>query len=82
MNTLMDIILTGVVESEIDWIPFALQQWDYHVERFGSMKPDSPRPMPISILPSEYFDRQMPGTFFNDAVGRKRLESWGQDNCI
>lgn len=93
MNTLMDLIFTGVlerypkltfnvVESEIGWIPFILQQWDYYVERFGSTKADSPRPLPISMLPSEYFDRQMSGTFFNDPVGGKLLESWGQNNCM
>ena len=66
MNTVMDIIFTGVlerypgltvnvVESEIGWIPFTLQQWDYYVQRFGSTGPDSSRPLPISLLPSEYF---------------------------
>ena len=93
MNTIMDIMFSGamerypkltfnLVESEIGWIPFVLQQWDYYVQRFGSLKPDSPRPLPLSILPSEYFDRQMSATFFNDAVGGKLLESWGQDNCM
>ena len=93
MNTLMDIIFTGVlerypkllfnvVESEIGWIPFALQQWDYYVNRNSSTKPDSPRPLPIRMLPSEYFERQMSATFFNDPVGGKLLESWGQDNCM
>ena len=93
MNTVMDIIFTGVlerypnltvnvVESEIGWIPFALQQWDYYVQRFGSTKADSPRPLPIKMLPSEYFDRQMSATFFNDPIGGRILQFWGQDNCM
>lgn len=93
MNTLMDVIFTGVlerhpklvfniVESEIGWIPFTLQQWDYYVERFASTRSNSPRPLPITQLPSEYFARQMTATFFNDPVGGKLLESWGQDNCM
>ena len=93
MNTVMDIIFTGVlerypgltvnvVESEIGWIPFTLQQWDYYVQRFGSTGPDSSRPLPISLLPSEYFARQMSATFFNDPIGGKLLEWWGEDNCM
>ena len=60
MNTLMDIIFSGVlerypkltinvVESEIGWIPFTLQQWDYYVRRFGSTGANSPRPLPITM---------------------------------
>jgi predicted TIM-barrel fold metal-dependent hydrolase len=93
MNTVMDIIFTGVlerfpkltvniVESEIGWIPFVLQQWDYYVQRFGSTGADSPRPLPITMLPSEYFERQMSATFFNDPVGGRILEWWGEDNCM
>jgi predicted TIM-barrel fold metal-dependent hydrolase len=93
MNTLMDIIFTGVlerfpnlvfnvVESEIGWIPFILQQWDYYVLRNKSMEADSPRPLTIRMLPSEYFDRQMSATFFNDPVGGRVLEWWGQNNCM
>jgi predicted TIM-barrel fold metal-dependent hydrolase len=93
MNTVMDLIFTGVlernpkliinvVESEIGWIPFALQQWDYYVQRFGSLKENSLRPLPIKILPSEYFERQMSATFFNDPIGGRVLEFWGQDNCM
>ena len=92
-NTLMDIIFTGVlerypnltfnvVESEIGWIPFILQQWDYYVLRNNSMQADSPRPLPIKMLPSEYFDRQMSATFFNNPVGGRVLEWWGQNNCM
>ena len=92
-NTVFDLIFTGIleryprltvnlVESEIGWIPFYLQQWDYYVRRFGSTGPDSPRPLSIKHLPSEYFDRQMSATFFNDPIGGKLLSWWGADNCM
>jgi len=87
-NSLFDLIFTGVlerhpklniviVESEIGWIPFTLQQWDYYYNRFIKE-----RPVPITMPPSEYFNRQIYATFFNDAVGGQLLSWWGQDNCM
>lgn len=66
-----------VVENEIGWIPFYLQQWDYYYRRF--VKAD---PLPIAHEPSYYFNRQVFVTFFNDAVGGHILSWWGQDNCM
>ena len=88
MNSVFDLIFAGVldrfprlkmviVESEIGWLPFALQQWDYYFERFRSATP-----LTISKRPSEYFHDQMYATFFNDAVGGKLLSWWGEDNCL
>lgn len=87
-NSLFDLIFTGVferfpklkvvvVESEIGWIPFVLQQWDYYFKRFRES-----RPMPMTMLPSEYFYRNCYATFFNDYVGGQLLSWWGQDNCM
>ena len=87
-NSLMDIIFSGVlerfpqlnlvlVESEIGWIPFVLQQWDYYFERFRVA-----RPLPLEMPPSGYFARQVYATFFNDAVGGQLLSWWGTDNCM
>jgi predicted TIM-barrel fold metal-dependent hydrolase len=87
-NAIFDLIFSGamerfpklkvvVVESEIGWIPFMLQQWDYYFNRFRSS-----RPLDISMAPSEYFYRQMHATLFNDAVGGKLLSWWGIDNCM
>ena len=94
-NTLFDIIFTGVlerhqdlnvnlVESEVGWIPFYLQQWDYYVRRFGSTRPDGSgaRPLSIRMVPSEYFERQMSATFFDDPVGGKLFNWWGQNTCM
>lgn len=88
MNSVFDLVFTGVldrfprlklviVESEIGWLPFAFQQWDYYFERFRSATP-----LTISKRPSEYFRDQMYATFFNDAVGGKLLSWWGEDNCL
>jgi predicted TIM-barrel fold metal-dependent hydrolase len=66
-----------VVENEIGWLPFMLQQWDYYYHRFVKVNPP-----PITMPPSAYFDRQIFATFFNDAVGTRLLSDWGQDNCL
>jgi uncharacterized protein len=66
-----------VVENEIGWLPFYLQQWDYYYNRFHKVNPP-----PIDKVPSAYFDRQIFPTFFNDSVGGHMLSIWGQDNCM
>jgi uncharacterized protein len=65
------------VENEIGWMPFMLQQWDYYYNRFKGVNPP-----PISKNPSEYFARQIYGTFFRDTVAGHNFEWWGQDNCM
>lgn len=88
VNSLFDLIFTGVferhpklklviVESEIGWMPFVLQQWDYYYNRFKEE-----RPVPITMEPSAYFNRNVYATFFNDAVGGQLLSWWGQNNCM
>ncbi len=87
-NALFDIIFYGVlkrhpklkfviVENEIGWLPFYLQQWDYYYRRFREQnKP------PIDEDPSTYFSRQVYATFFNDNVGGRSLAWWGENNCM
>lgn len=65
------------VENEIGWMPFFLQQWDYYYRRFREVNPP-----PINRDPSEYFNRQIYATFFNDTVGGHNLDWWGADNCM
>ena len=65
------------VENEIGWLPFMLQQWDYYYNRFKGVNPP-----PITKNPSEYFNRQVYGTFFRDTVAGHSFEWWGQDNCM
>ncbi len=87
-NALFDLVFYGVlkrhprlkivlVENEIGWLPFYLQQWDYYYRRFREQN----RP-PIDEAPSVYFSRQVYATFFNDTVGGRSLAWWGDDNCM
>lgn len=87
-NALFELIFYGVlerypklrivtVENEVGWMPFMLQQWDYYYRRFREENPP-----PIKKDPSEYFKQQIYSTFFNDRVGGRNLEWWGDDNCM
>ena len=87
-NTLFDFIFSGafdrypklkllLAESEIGWLPFLLQQWDYYFERFRHR--DS---LPISRKPSEIFDEHVFGTFLEDYVGTRAFPWWGEKNCM
>ena len=86
MNALCDIICSGVlerfprlkvvfVENEISWLPFTLTQWDKYWKR-GIME------SPLTAAPSEYFQRQVYATFFNDQPSRWLFPGWGVDNCM
>ena len=83
IDSLMDIIFSGVlerfprlkivlVENEIGWLPYVLEQWDYYFDRH---RPTDP--LTIDKLPTEYFNRQVFATFFNDAVGAHNLDLVG-----
>ena len=88
MDALFEILFSGVlerfprlqlviVENEVGWIPFWLQQSDRYFERYRFIDP-----LPMKNLPSEYFYRQVYATFFNDEVGGRNLSWWGADNCM
>lgn len=89
INTMFDFIFHGVLqrfpdlqvvlaENEMGWVPWVLQQWDYYARRFGERNP-----LPGGMLPSEYFNRQVHFTFFNDGVGARSFGwGWGVDNCM
>jgi predicted TIM-barrel fold metal-dependent hydrolase len=88
MDALFEIVFSGVlerfprlqlvlVENEVGWIPFWLQQCDRYFERYRFIDP-----LPMKNLPSEYFCRQVYATFFNDEVGGRNLSWWGVDNCM
>ena len=91
ITTMFDLIWSGVfdrhpklkvemVESEIGFMPFTIQQWDYYYNRFK----DSPDRggFPISRLPSEIFHDHVYATFMDDYVGAQTLKFWGTDNCM
>ena len=86
-DALLDIIASGVlerfpelklvlVENEVSWLPFAISQWDKYCARGGIFSTAT------TLLPSEYFKRQVYATFFNDAPIRWFLQEWGADNCM
>lgn len=87
-DALFDIIFSGVlerypklkvvsVENEIGWMPFWLGQCDKAFKRHRHSERLS-----IHKLPSEYFERQVYATFFNDHVGGRLFSWWGADNCM
>ena len=92
ITTVYDLIWSGVferhpklkvviVEAEIGWAPFILQQWDYYYKR--NIKPGHPNTdFLISRLPSEIFEDHMYLTFMDDYVGGQTLKYWGDRNCM
>jgi predicted TIM-barrel fold metal-dependent hydrolase len=88
MNALFDFCFYGIlkkypglklvlVEHEIGWIPWTLQQWDYYYRRFNGRNP-----LPIDEPPSAYYKRQVYATFFNDHVGTQTISFWDDNNCM
>ncbi len=87
-STLFDFIFSGaferhpklrllLAESEIGWMPFLLQQWDYYFDRHGQRFE-----MPIKRKPSEIFAEHVYGTFLEDYVGTRAFPWWGEKNCM
>jgi predicted TIM-barrel fold metal-dependent hydrolase len=68
-----------IVEAEIGWIPFILQQWDYYFHRHGRKKIHK---FPISRTPTEIFNENVFATFMDDTVGSYLLPHWGDRNCM
>lgn len=64
-----------LVENEISWLPFYLNQYDKYWGR-GNLQSS------MTISPSEYFSRQFFATFFNDPPVRWILGEWGNNNCM
>jgi predicted TIM-barrel fold metal-dependent hydrolase len=88
VNALFDMIFSGaferhpklrlvLAESEVGWIPYVLQQWDYYFERFRATQS-----MPISRRPSEIFAEHVFCTFLEDFAGTRQFTWWGHDNCM
>ena len=71
----------GMIESEIGWLPFLLQQWDYYFKRNRRATPDLSN-YKIKRLPSEIFREHVSVTFMDDQVGAEALTDWGQRNCM
>lgn len=91
MRVLSDMILTGVFERhpnltivlaefECGWIPFFLEDLDRKYA--NSHLPGQVNDFGLSLLPSEYFSRNVYSTFLQDGVAGYLLERWGADNFI
>ena len=92
INTVYDFVWSGIferhpklkiviVEAEIGWLPFVLQQWDYYYRRFTTAGPQH-QDFPISRLPSEIFRDHVHCTFMDDVVGAFLLHKWLDRNCM
>ena len=88
INSLHDLIFSCVfdrhpdlrivlAESEVGWVPYILQQWDYYFERFSLT--NTP---PLKRKPSQIFDEQVYCTFLEDFSGTRHFNWWGQKNCM
>jgi predicted TIM-barrel fold metal-dependent hydrolase len=93
VTTVFDLIWSGVferhpklkvelVESEIGWLPFVLQQWDYYYNRFTKPGQSAQQKFEIARLPSEIFSEHFYATFMDDVVGSHLLKIWGEKNCM
>jgi predicted TIM-barrel fold metal-dependent hydrolase len=93
INTIFDMVWTGVferhpklkvemVESEVGFMPFILQQWDYYYHRFTRKGAVNAQTFPISRLPSEIFNSNFYATFMDDYVGTQLLKFWGDKNIM
>ena len=71
----------AIVEGEIGWAPFIVQQWDYYYRR--NTKPGHPNTeFKIKRLPSEIFNEHIWLTFMDDQAGGHMLDVWGSDRCM
>jgi predicted TIM-barrel fold metal-dependent hydrolase len=93
MTTIFDLLWYGavdrfpglkleIVEAEIGWIPFMLQQMDYYFHRFSNVGQSEVQTFEISRLPSELFNQHFYFTFMDDVVGAHLLKIWGERNCM
>ncbi|HEY4134045.1 MAG TPA: amidohydrolase family protein [Alphaproteobacteria bacterium] len=93
VTTVFDLVWSGVferhpklklqmVESEIGWLPFVLQQWDYYFQRFTKPGQAAMQKFEIARKPSEIFKEHFYATFMDDDVGAHMLKIWGEKNCM
>lgn len=87
-RTLADFIIHGVcekfpglkivsAENETAWLPFHLWRMDMLYEKLHKMAPTQ-----LTMLPSEYFKRQIWATFIEDPFMSSTLESMGSTNIM
>ena len=73
----------GLIESEIGFLPFFLQQWDFYYHRvIGTFSKEEIAALKIKRPPSEIFRDHVCATFMDDQVGCQSLDHWGEGNCM
>ncbi|TDJ10457.1 MAG: amidohydrolase [Deltaproteobacteria bacterium] len=89
-KSIVDLLLSGVlphfpklkfvsVESGIGWIPFLLEAAD-HCFKYANVSAERPE---FTMLPSEYFARQVYGCYFFEELAPQRLiDVIGEDNIM
>jgi predicted TIM-barrel fold metal-dependent hydrolase len=65
-----------LVENEVSWLPYFISQSDKFYKRANFDNPGMAR------TPSEYFQRQIFSTFFNDPPSRWIFGNWGTGNFM
>jgi predicted TIM-barrel fold metal-dependent hydrolase len=68
----------AIVENELSWLPFYVDQWDYYYERYLTSRTLEG----VSKPPSEYVDKQVFVTFFRDPWTGHVLLKWGAKNAM
>lgn len=87
IKTLVDMLVSGTldrfpklkvitVENEVSWQPFIIWQLD----KYAGKKYRSDYVM--KLKPSEYFQRNLYTTFFNDPAAGELIERWGPDTWM
>jgi predicted TIM-barrel fold metal-dependent hydrolase len=87
VKTLIGLVISGTfdrfprlkvitVENEVSWQPFIIWQ----MEKYAGKKYRSDYPM--KLKPSEYFQRNLFTTFFNDPAAGDLIANWGADTWM
>lgn len=86
LDTLLDLLFSGVldrhpnlkivlVENEVGWLPFALDQWDFFFSEFE-------RNVGLERPPSESFRDHVFATFLTEGNVRGVVQQLGADNIM
>jgi predicted TIM-barrel fold metal-dependent hydrolase len=68
-----------IVESAVGYLPFVLEAMDYH---FNLYMRDNPQYAMFDALPSQYFHRQMLGTYWFEKLDQQLVDRVGPSNIM
>jgi predicted TIM-barrel fold metal-dependent hydrolase len=69
-----------LAESGTGWIPFVVQEMDYRYKR--ALERPGPEGVPLKMLPSEVFRRQVWATYQQDLVGLHLVDFFGEGHMM